>query len=122
MPSPIHSSYVDFEAFAIEEGWKLYGLEQTCSELILDAACYKHTMKSLAKKYVFNNDTGKVYVITDNTFVPVGQFGQETEHPYISMNDNGYIRLLPQYNSIIKETDFAKQCNQSYLDAQKTDI
>jgi hypothetical protein len=123
MPSQIHSySYVDFEAFTLEEGWKLYGLEQTWCGWFLDIMFYTQTKKSLATKYVFNNETGQVYVIKNSSLVPVGQFGQETEDPYIYMNDNDYIRLLPQSNSIIKETDFAKQCNQRYIDTQKKDI
>jgi hypothetical protein len=122
MSSPIHlKTYVDFEAFTIEKDWKLYGLEQTWVEWFVDNIFYTQTKKSLATKYMFNNETGQVY-IKNSSFIPIGQFGQETDHPYIYMNDSGYIRLLPQYTSIIKKTDFAKQCNQSYIDTQKKDI
>jgi hypothetical protein len=123
MSSPINTPYVDFEALTLEKGWKLYELEKTWTEWFVDTMFYTQTKQSLAAKYVFNNETGQVYVIEDSSFVPVGQFGQETEHPYIYMNDDsGYIRVLPQYTSIIKETNFAKQCNQSYIDTQKKDI
>jgi hypothetical protein len=76
-------------------------------------------------KYIYNLDTGEVFSrghLTDYKLVKVGQFGQETTHPYIFMEDSSYIRVLPKYNSVIQNSPYAKKCLQKYTDNIKDDV
>ena len=71
-------------------------------------------------KYLFNLETGTLYL--DDQLVKVGQFSQETEHPYIYMDDCSYIRVLPKYNNIIQNSPYAKKCHQKYIESLKDDV
>ncbi len=77
------------------------------------------------EKYIFNLETGTLYLgchTLDNQLVKVGQFSQETEHPYIYMEDCSYIRVLPKYNNIIQNSPYAKKCHQKYIESLKDDV
>ena len=112
------------EAYTLFEGWKLYD-ELSWTEWFMSYFNPDGGEEKNLIKYIFNLDTGEVFSrghLTDYKLVKVGQFGQETTHPYIFMEDSSYIRVLPKYNSVIQNSPYAKKCLQNYTDNIKDDV
>ena len=117
-------NYQKIEAHTLFNGWKLYEDELSWTEWFM-SYLYNRDIESPLIKYIFNLETGEVYLLchlTDYKLVKVGQFGQETQHPYIFMEDSSYIRVLPKYNSVIQNTPYAKKCLKNYTDNIKNDV
>ena len=118
-----NKNYQKIEAHTLFNGWKLYD-EITWSEWFMSYLYYQ-PIESPLIKYIFNLETGELYLLchlVDYKLVKVGQFGQETEHPYIFMEDSSYIRVLPKYNSVIQNSSYAKKCQIKYIENVKDDI
>ena len=112
------------EAYTLFGGWKLYEDELSWTEWFM-SYFYNQPIESPLTKYIFNLETGEVFSrchLIDYELVKVGQFGQETKHPYIFMEDSSYIRVLPKYISVIQNSPYAKKCQQKYIDNVKDDI
>ena len=105
-----------FQAFTLFEGFGLYSTEYTCSNWI-KCPIYMRDIET----YIMNPKNGEVSK-SNEPFIKIGQFGQDTNIPYIYMTDCSYIQLLPTYNNIIKECDFAKQCQTQYNESISNDI
>lgn len=109
------------KAYTLFDEWRLYE-SNTWTDWILYTLRIKNKSildKSNIKEYFFDENTGGLF---DNNNIKVGQFGQETDEPYIYMTDSSYIRVLSKYESIIKESEFAKKCDSIYLDNKLNDI
>ena len=122
--SHITKNQVLIEAYTLFEGWKLYEDELYWTEWFMSYFNTAGEEKKLVK-YIFNLETGEVFLrchLTDYELVKVGQFGQETKHPYIFMEDSSYIRVLPKYNSVIQNSPYAKKCLKNYTDNIKDDV
>jgi hypothetical protein len=122
--SHTNTNYQRIEAYSLFDGWKLYEDEISWSEWFM-SYLYNQPIESPLTKYIFNLETGEVYLLchlVDYKLVIVGQFGQETEDPYIYMEDSSYIRVLPKYNSVIQNSPYAKKCQQKYIDRIKDDV
>ena len=119
-----NKNYQKIEAYTLFNGWKLYDDEITWTEWFI-SYLYNRTIESPITKYIFNLETGELYLLchlVDYKLVKVGQFGQETEHPYIYMEDSSYIRVLSKYNSVIQNSPYAKKCHIKYMENDKDDI
>ena len=119
-----NKNYQKIEAYTLFNGWKLYDDEITWTEWFI-SYLYNRTIESPITKYIFNLETGELYLLchlVDYKLVKVGQFSQETEHPYIFMEDSSYIRVLPKYNSVIQNSAYSKKCHIKYTDNLKDDI
>jgi hypothetical protein len=108
---------ITFQAITLFEGWKLYSTEYTWSNWIK----YLFNIVPESETYIMNPKNGEVSN-SNEPFIKIGQFGQETESPYIYMTDSSYIQLLPCYNNVIKQCEFAKQCQIRYNDSISNDI
>ena len=111
----------EIKAYTLFDEWKLYE-SNTWTDWIL--SFIRPLKKSIEDKYknkdyLFDENTGELF---DTNNIKVGQFRQETYEPYIYMIDSSYIRVLPEYESIIKETSFAKKCHKIYLENKLNDI
>jgi len=106
-----------FQVIILFEGWELYSKEYTWSNWIK----YLFNIVPESDTYIMNPKNGEVST-SNEPFIKIGQFGQETGVPYIYMTDCSYIQLLPSYNNVIKECDFAKQCEIRYHDSISNDI
>ena len=110
----------EIKAYTLFDEWKLYE-SNTWTDWILS---FIHPLKKYIidkykiKDYLFNENTGELF---DTNNIKVGQFGQETQDPYIYMTDSSYLRVLPEYEYIIKKSDFAKKCHQNYLENKRND-
>ena len=112
---------IKIKAYTLFDEWNLYEHNSWSDWLLyIIGITTKHNVdKSKIKDYLYNDATGELY---DTNNIKVGQFGQETEDPYIYMTDSSYIRVLSKYESIIKESEFAKKCHKIYLDNLISDI
>jgi hypothetical protein len=122
--SHTNKNYQKIEAYSLFGGWKLYEDELSWTEWFM-SNLYNQPIENPLIKYIFNLETGEVYLLChliDYKLVTVGQYGQETQHPYIFMEDSSYIRVLPKYNSVIQNSSYAKKCQQKYIDNVKDDI
>ena len=108
---------ITFQAITLFEGWELYSTEYTWKNWIK----YLLNIVPDSDTYIMNPKNGEVSK-SNEPFIKIGQFGQEKENPYIYMSDCSYIQLLPNYNNVIKESDFAKQCHLRYTDTISNDI
>jgi len=108
------------KAYTLFDEWKLYGSNTWTNWLLSFINPYKNHIvdKYKNKDYLFDENTGELF----DTNIKVGQFGQETLDPYIYMIDSSYIRVLSEYESIIKESEFAKKCEKNYLDNKHIDV
>jgi hypothetical protein len=127
--SHISKTHALIEGYQLQGGWKLYDDEMSWIAWlkVCISDIYNQTIfpQSAITKYIFNLETGEVYLLchlVDYQLVKVGQFDQETEHPYIYMDDSSYIRVLPKYKNIIKNSPYAKQSHQKYMDNLKADV
>jgi len=105
-----------FQAFTLFEGCRLYSTEYTWNNWI-KCPIYMRDIET----YIMNSKNGEVSK-SKEPLIKIGQFGQDTNIPYIYMTDCSYIQLLPTYNNIIKECDFAKQCQTQYNESISNDI
>tara|TARA_B100000073_G_C23297200_1_gene397052 strand:+ start:217 stop:522 length:306 start_codon:yes stop_codon:yes gene_type:complete len=88
------------------EGWCVYG----------------KTLSKDYKSYMFNGKTGDVFTIDGK--IKVGKFGQDltSDKPYIYMDSCKYIRLAPESNEIVKNSEIAKRCYSMYLENEADDV
>jgi hypothetical protein len=123
--SHTNKNYQKIEAYTLFEGWKLYEAELSWTEWFMSYFNPDVGEEKNFVKYIFNLETGEVFSrchLIDYELVKVGQYGQETKHPYIFMEDSSYIRVLPKYNSVIQNSPYAKKCQQKYIDNVKDDV
>jgi hypothetical protein len=110
---------INIKAYTLFDEWKLYDPKtNSWTNWFLYNIGFNVTQSNI-EEYLFNLENGGVYNINN---MKIGQFGQENEDPYIYMDDGSYIRLLSEYESRIKESDFAKRCHKIYLDTLISDI
>ena len=103
------------KGYKLIEGWKLYDSNYSWYNWIkymVGITNYENV-----DNYLFNCTNGELYKNEK-----VGQFGQETEYPYIYMDDSSYLRVLPEYEHIIKESAFAKKCHKKYIENKLDDV
>lgn len=116
----------EIKAYKLTEGWKLYDSNIDTDWILSIMETYNLTNKKTIiddylKDYLFDENTGELFNTNDEK---VGQYAlqQQTIDPYIYMTDSSYIRVLSKYESIIKESAFAKKCYQNYLDNKLDDV
>ena len=109
------------KAYTLFDEWKLYDSNTWTDWIVSFIRTYKKTIidNSKIKDYLFDENTGELF---DTNNFKVGQFNQDTYDPYIYMTDSSYIRVLSEYESIIKESEFAKKCEKNYLDNKLDDV
>ena len=109
------------KAYTLFDEWKLYDSNTWTDWIVSFIRTYKKTIidNSKIKDYLFDENTGELF---DTNNFKVGQFNQDTYDPYIYMTDSSYIRVLSEYESIIKESEFAKICEKNYLDNKLDDV
>ena len=103
------------KAYTLFDEWKLYDTQYSWYNWIMDKLGF--TTYNDVKSYLYNCTNGELY---KNEIV--GQYGQETQDPYIYMDDSSYLRVLPEYEHIIRESEFAKKCHKTYLYNLENDI
>ena len=105
----------EIKAYKLKEGWKLYDPNYSWYNWMMYKLSF--TTYDNIKSYLYNCTNGEVY---KNEIV--GQYGQEAQDPYIYMDDSSYLRVLPEYENIIRESEFAKKSHKTYLDNLNNDI
>ena len=112
---------IKIKAYTLFDEWNLYEHNSWSDWLLyIIGRTTKHNLdKSKIKDYLYNDETGELY---DTNNIKIGQFGQETEYPYIYIDNCSYIRLLKNYEYIIKNSSFAKKCYNKYLNIRILDI
>ena len=98
------AEYITIEGFTLFEGWQLYNHDNTLGK---------------ANTYKFNINNGE---LLDTNSIKVGQFNQEREEPYIYMSDSSYIRLIPKYNQMIKDSAIAILNQTRYIESKDNDL
>ena len=105
------------KGYKLFDDWKLYESNNPYTwyswiKYKLGITTYKNV-----DNYLFNCTNGELY---KNEVV--GKFAQETEHPYIYMNDCSYLRVLPEYEHIIKDSFIAKESHEKYIKNKLNDV
>ena len=111
----------EIKAYTLFDEWTLYGSNTWADWFLSFINLYKNPIgdKYKNKEYLFDEKAGELFDINN---IKVGHYGQDTYNPYIYMTDSSYIRVLPEYESIIKESEFAKKCHQNYLENKLNDV
>jgi hypothetical protein len=108
---------IKIKAYTLFDEWNLYESNSWANWFLYNIGF--NVTQSNIEEYLYNDTTGELY---DTNNIKVGQYGQETLDPYIYMTDSSYIRVLSKYESIIKESEFAKKCEKNYLDNKLDDV